>query len=120
MKHIQKPANKLPLVLITFFISMFCVGVFSSTYMIFIMNSLQTMVPDNMRGRIMGFYGITWNITPLGGMYAGALAGLIGTPFAVALGGLMVSLFAIGPALLNKSVRNIGIIISEMEGTSRN
>lgn len=94
---------------------MFAIGAFSSTYMISIMNSLQMMVPDDMRGRVMGFYGMTWSIMPLGGMYAGALAGLIGTPLAIAIGGLLVSAFAIGPALINRQVRQIGTIMTEME-----
>ena len=94
---------------------MFAIGAFSSTYMISIMNSLQMMVPDDMRGRVMGFYGMTWSIMPLGGMYAGALAGLIGTPLAIAIGGFLVSIFAIGPALINRQVRQIGKIMTEME-----
>jgi MFS family permease len=94
---------------------MFLVGVFTSTYMISIMSSLQMMVPDYMRGRIMGFYGITWNIMPLGGMYAGVLAGLIGTPLAIAIGGLLVAIFALGPALFNIQVRNLGILLFETE-----
>jgi MFS family permease len=94
---------------------MFLVGVFTSTYMISIMSSLQMMVPDYMRGRIMGFYGITWNIMPLGGMYAGVLAGLIGTPMAIAIGGLLVAIFALGPALFNIQVRNLGILLFETE-----
>jgi MFS family permease len=97
---------------------MFLVGVFTSTYMISIMSSLQMMVPDNMRGRIMGFYGITWNIMPLGGMYAGVLAGLIGTPLAIAIGGLLVAIFALGPALFNIQVRNLGILVFEAEETT--
>jgi hypothetical protein len=52
----------------------------------------------------MGFFGITWNIMPLGGMYAGALAELIGISFAIASGGLLIILFAVGPALLNKQL----------------
>ena len=95
---------------------MFAIGAFTSSYMISIMNSLQMMVPDTMRGRVMGFYGITWSIMPLGGMYAGALAGIIGTPFAIASGGLLVSLFAIGPALVNGQVRHIGALLAEKEG----
>ena len=99
-------------------IFMFSIGIFTSTYMISILSSLQLMVPDYMRGRIMGFYGMTWNIMPLGGMYAGALAGLIGTPMAIAIGGLLVIAFAIGPALLNSHVRNIGLILMEKEADS--
>ncbi|MFC1533021.1 MFS transporter [Thermodesulfobacteriota bacterium] len=99
-------------------VSMFAIGLFNSSYMISILNSLQTMVPDNMRGRIMGFYGMMWNIMPLGGLYAGVLAGFIGTSFAVASGGVFVALFALGPALINKQIRNIGVLISKAEETA--
>jgi MFS family permease len=87
---------------------MFAMGVFSSTYMISVLSSLQMMVPDYMRGRLMGIYGVTWNIMPLGGLYAGVLAGFIGTPFAIASGGLFVMAFALGTAVFSKQVRNLG------------
>ena len=63
----------------------------------------------------MGFYGMTWSIMPLGGMQAGALASIITTPFAIAVGGLAVSAFAIGPALLNRGVRNLGSQLQPLE-----
>ena len=99
---------------------MFLMGASSSIYMISIMSSLQLMVPDNMRGRVMGFYGMTWSIMPLGGIFAGGLASLFangsdGVPIAVALGGLLVALFAIGPALLNGNVRSVGVIIEKYQ-----
>ena len=93
-------------------IFMFAMGIFSSTYMISVLSSLQMMVPDYMRGRLMGIYGITWNIMPLGGLYAGFLAGFIGTPFAIASGGLFVMAFALGPAVFNKQVRNLGAVLA--------
>jgi MFS family permease len=89
-------------------IFMFAVGIFTSVYMISIINSLQMMVPDQMRGRVMGFFGMTWNIMPLGGMYAGALGELIGIPFAIASGGILVMLFAVGPALISKQLLSLG------------
>ncbi len=91
---------------------LFLFGISTSTYMISIQSSLQMLVPDRMRGRVMGFYGMTWSIMPLGGLYAGAIAGLIGVPWAIAIGGLLVSGFAIGPALLNSEVRNIGTLLA--------
>lgn len=94
---------------------MFVLGTFTSMYMVSIMTSLQMMVPNRMRGRVMGFYGMTWNIMPLGGMYAGALAGLIGAPWAVAIGGLLVTGFAIGPALLNRQIRNLSQVMDRAE-----
>ena len=98
---------------------MFVMGSFTSMYMIPIMSSLQTMVPDHMRGRVMGFYGMTWSIMPLGGLQAGAIAALIGSllgaPIALAIGGLAVSSFALGPALINSRVRNLGALLSQFE-----
>ena len=94
---------------------MFFVGVFNSTYMISIMSSLQMMVPDRMRGRVMGFYGMTWSIMPLGGTWAGSIADYLGAPFAVTIGGLAVIAFAVGPALLNGQVRNIGSMLLQAE-----
>ena len=97
---------------------MFGVGVFNSTYMISIMSSLQMMVPDRMRGRVMGFYGMTWSIMPLGGGWAGNIADYLGAPFAVTIGGLAVIIFAIGPALLNRKVRNIGATLLQAESAA--
>jgi hypothetical protein len=70
------------------------------------------MVPDGMRGRVMGFYGMTWSIMPLGGMQAGALAQFTSAPFALVAGGIAVVAFALGPALLNGKIRNMGGSIS--------
>lgn len=98
---------------------MLAIGVFTNMCMISITTSLQVMVPDTMRGRVMGIYGMSWNIMPLGGMYAGVMAGFIGTPFAVALGGLLTTVFAIGPALINKQVRNLGPLITKAEEQMR-
>jgi MFS family permease len=95
----------------------FFLGLFSSVYMISIMSTLQMLVPNEMRGRVMGFYGMTWNIMPLGGMFAGVLAVAIGAPWAVAIGGLAVSAFAIGPALLNGRIRNLGALLAAPERT---
>src|SRR5919106_217630 len=82
----------------------FLAGIFNSTYMINVQSSLQTLVPDRLRGRVMGFYGMTWSIMPLGGLQAGALASAITAPLAIAVGGLAVAAFAIGPALANPKV----------------
>ena len=91
------------------------IGIFNSIYMISIMSSLQMMVPDRMRGRVMGFYGMTWSIMPLGGMQAGSIAYYLGAANAVMIGGLAVISFAVGPAMLNQQVRNIGTLLHQVE-----
>ena len=63
----------------------------------------------------MGFYGMTWSIMPLGGLQSGWIADNIGAPNAVMIGGLAVAAFAVGPAMLNRQVRNIGALVSQVE-----
>ena len=95
----------------------FFMGVANSTYMISVQTSLQMMVPDRLRGRVMGFWGMTWSIMPLGGVQAGGLAQLIQVPFAVMTGGLAVAAFALGPAMLNSKIRNLGGLLRQAEET---
>ena len=94
---------------------MFAVGVFNTMFTTSSQTTLQMMVPDQIRGRVMGFYGMTYNIRPLGGMQAGALAsiGALGAPFAVAIGGIAVIIFAVGAAIFNRNVRNLDTLLSK-------
>ena len=96
---------------------MVVVGCSNSIYMISIQSSLQMLVPDNVRGRVMGFYSMTWSIMPLGGLQAGALASVswIGAPFAVAIGGAAVVLFALATGTFNGRIRELGGVASRAE-----
>jgi MFS family permease len=50
---------------------------------------LQTIVPDEMRGRVMGVWSLVFGaMIPLGGLEAGAVAHWFGTPFALAFGAI--------------------------------
>ncbi len=54
---------------------------------------IQTVVPDELRGRVMGFYSFVFvGLAPIGSFQLGTLAERIGTPVAVALGGLVSAL----------------------------
>ena len=92
---------------------MFAIGASQVTYMVAISSSIQLMVPDELRGRVMGIHAVTYLLAPLGGMQAGAIASLLGAPYAVFIGGLAVVAFALGPALLNRNVRNLSSVIRE-------
>ncbi len=89
---------------------MVVIGCSNSIYMVSIQSSLQMLVPDNVRGRVMGFYGMTYSIMPLGGLQAGALADVsfIGAPFAVAIGGAAVALFSLVTGVCNRRIRELG------------
>jgi MFS family permease len=46
------------------------------------------MVPDELRGRVMSVYSMMFmGMAPLGALLAGSLAGILGAPYTVALGG---------------------------------
>jgi MFS family permease len=50
---------------------------------------LQTLVPDELRGRVMAFYAFVFvGMAPLGAFQAGLVAEHAGAPFAIALGGV--------------------------------
>ena len=51
--------------------------------------TLQTIVPDALRGRMVGFYGMMFvGMTPIGSLLGGWSAGLIGAPLTVIGGAL--------------------------------
>ena len=90
-------------------------GMSSSMYMILAQSTLQLLVPDQLRGRIMGLWGMTFNLLPLGGFYAGLLASYIGAPSAVMIGGTAVIAFAVFGAARDRQVRRLDI--SSMQST---
>lgn len=50
---------------------------------------LQTIVEDNKRGRVMSFYAMSFRgVAPFGSLAAGALAGIIGAPMTLIIGGI--------------------------------
>ena len=51
---------------------------------------LQTLVSDNLRGRVMSVYSLThFGFMPIGGLFAGGIAEYIGEPFTVIICGLV-------------------------------
>jgi MFS family permease len=54
---------------------------------------LQTLVPDHLRGRVMGFYSFMFvGMAPLGAFQAGVFAERFGAPAAVVMGGVISAL----------------------------
>jgi predicted MFS family arabinose efflux permease len=57
---------------------------------------LQTIVPDEMRGRVMGVWSLVFGaIIPLGSLEAGAVAHFVGTPLALAFGAVICAASAL-------------------------
>jgi MFS family permease len=74
---------------------LFCASVSSSMYLNIGMTILHVRVPNELRGRVMGVWSMTWFLAAVGGLPASALAEWIGPPLTVTLGALSVSVFAI-------------------------
>jgi MFS family permease len=70
-------------------------GLVSQFYITAINTVLQLNLPEQLRGRVMGVHGLTWDLMPVGGMIAGSIAEFSGAPAAVAVGGIFVSALAI-------------------------
>jgi MFS family permease len=82
-------------------------GLFNSIYMTNVLTLLQSLVPNELRGRVMGIYSLTWSLMPLGGLQAGALADFIQVPIVVTIGGLITLCFALFVMVSNRQMRSI-------------
>ncbi len=67
---------------------------------------IQSMSPDNLRGRVMSVYSMMlMGMAPVGSLLAGILAGHLGAPATVGVGGLTSIIAAAGFALWLPSLR---------------
>lgn len=99
--------DEIPLAYEISLISIVLVSMFSSMFMICSMTVLQLKVPDQLRGRVMGIYGITYSLMPLGGLFAGWLASFSSPPIAISIGASMYLLIIVTIAMTQAQLRNI-------------
>ena len=85
---------------------LFVAGINFSLYLVGGLSTLQELVPDGLRGRVMGLYGATWSLGPLGMAQGGFVAQYFGAPLAVAVGAVAVFLVALLVYLFCPDVRN--------------
>lgn len=83
------------------------VGFSSTLYLTVINILLQENVPDQLRGRVMGIYALCWNLIPIGGFVAGAVAAAVDARFAVLLGGALVAAGALWLLVFQRLIRAI-------------
>jgi MFS family permease len=82
-------------------------GVANQWYMTTINTSIQMMLPNEYRGRVMGLWGLAWSLMPLGGTISGAIAEQAGAPFAIGLGATLVALLPLLAAIALPRLRNL-------------
>ena len=85
-------------------------GVGSSIFGVAAQSSLQLMVPDEFRGRVMALWAMTHSsIRPVGEMQFAFVAALTTVSFALVVGGLGVIAFVLLVVLPNRSLRGLNI-----------
>jgi MFS family permease len=82
-------------------------GFANQAYMTIINTTLQLNLPEQLRGRVMGIFGLTWDLMSVGGMVSGTIAELAGAPAAVALGGILVAGLAAAILILKPGLRHL-------------
>jgi len=92
---------------------LFFVGVSNSLYLVGGLSTLQQLVPDQLRGRVMGLYGATWSLGPLGTSLGAFVADYAGAPVAVAVGAGVLSAVAVLVFILSPDVRGLRVRIFE-------
>ena len=79
------------------------------TYEATLTTLLQTIVPDEMRGRVLSFQTLTWGMTGFSGFHTGAVAAALGAPLAIGIGGGIVMLNALRLTLRRSPLRSMAI-----------
>ncbi len=69
---------------------LFLVGVANQLYMTTTTTVLQLSIPNELRGRVMSIWGLTFSLIPTGGAISGAVAQQFGSPIALIASGLAV------------------------------
>ena len=83
------------------------VGAASNAFMVANNCLLQVNSRAHMLGRVMSVYMMTWGLSPLGSLPAGAIADRLGVRFVLSLGGGMAALVFLGAGLFLPRVRRL-------------
>jgi MFS family permease len=78
-------------------VALFIAGYSQITFVATANNRIQTITPDNLRGRVMALYAQALiGVGPIGSTQAGALATLFGPPWAMAIGAVIAGSVVLG------------------------
>ena len=96
-------------------VTLLMVGISNSLYLTGGLSVLQHRVPDRLRGRVMGLYGMTWSLAPLGMVQAGFVAQYTNASVAVAAGAVVTIIVAGLILLLSPEMRALRGAIPESQ-----
>lgn len=90
-------------------------GIAHSLYITGGLAVLQNLVPDQLRGRVMGLYGITWSLGPLSMAFGGPIADWLDAPWAVATGAGVIIVVAFTVLVSSPQIRSLPVRVSEAQ-----
>ena len=86
---------------------LFIGGLANTIFFVVAMTVLQLRVPEQMRGRVMGIYTITFSFIPLGGVMGGVIASIYDERIAVALGAVILASIFLLVGITQPVIRNL-------------
>jgi MFS family permease len=105
-------------------LAMFCVlsaGFFNASYTTQNQTILQTIVPSEYRGRVLGVYLLDIGLMPLGSLMMGLLASFLGAPTTVAIMGVLCVVLAVAVGIWMRDLWNLNLAPqTEVIATSAN
>jgi MFS family permease len=86
---------------------LFIAGIGSSMYMTLNNTLVMTNIPEELIGRVMSIYMMTFGLMPLATLPAGALADIVGAPYTVAGGASILVVFILFISIFTPQVRKL-------------
>ena len=89
------------------FVALAVFGLFQGSFSVTNMSLLFLLVPNTFHGRIMSLMVLTWGFTAFGNIAAGSIAESFGTPVALTVAGIYISLCAVIISITYPSLKKI-------------
>ena len=82
-------------------------GLANTIFFVVAMTVLQLRVPEQMRGRVMGMYTITFSLIPLGGLMGGTIASIYNERIAIAIGAAILAAIFVLVGITQPVIRSL-------------
>ena len=100
-------------------VALFVAGYCQISFLATTNSRIQTMTPDNLRGRVIALYAqALGGVGPVGNVFSGGVASLLGAPWAMAIGASIAGLATLAITLLRPAVFGYPRKTSSSEATA--